>query len=958
MLCSKRLSILLSCAVCLSTFTCQTARAAEAVLAEAPSYREHNGCTPTAGMIVMGYWDSYGYPGLIPGSNSWSTNESVILNAISSAGHIADYINPYDYEGHILPDMSSTDPAGAHANDSLADFMGTSRSALGLYQGATRSDMTGIGMEQYASYRGYSFNAGGDWTRMPTWVEFTSEIQHGRPVLLGVDKSGNAQIDHTVAAVGYRDTYGQQEYACYEGGNYVWHGFRPTSSYYRYSVGFMDTLRPAGTWDTERTASSGTWSNATQWSNGIPDADAFVHLPHAKTTDIVGSASARLTNNIGTLNISGRLTTGILRNDSTGVLNLTAGADVNASQSVITTGQASHTGGSLYSGGDVAVWYDGSSYTQSGGTLTAQGSLTTGRGGPYPNKRATFRLTGGTVNAAQEISVGGYSRFEWLGGSIQTPKIALVHDASVLAMGIDFSLAELAAAQTLNGIPVEASSGATIEIANGLSLTHDAGVSQLPCDLRVGGPAGSGALHIGGTGQLSTGFVRVGGPQADGLVRITGGGSLTGSVYMGSDYGENGIVEIENGRLSAKDLMVARYGSGTFRQSGGDVTVHTLHLGTKAGSRGRYELTGGTLETTSREWHGIENTIHGDVDSSVFVQSGGRHIFGNGSLFLDGTYYLQGGELEGETEEIGYLRSGRFVQTGGTNTCEKMFMKSSPEMNAYSSYELSGGQLTVTNFSRAAIDMSGGSADINDMRSTLTISGGAVNVNLLRGGLLASGGSITAGEFRPYTLEMSGSGVEITVTDKFVMPTFLGAIAPGSAIHMTGSNLENQHADPSAMGELANLELYFEGGAGVVDAFETASDPEGGFVDNFTFGGVILGDAQEAHVQLVDQFDNLSTVDSEWLSVVVLVIADGSSLDVNGLGICAAGNVEGTWDGWIGEANTGRLFDSSLATDQHLDAVYDPGNNWTTLTAVPEPATPSLLALGGLALIRRRKRQA
>ena len=59
------------------------------------------------------------------------------------------------------------------------------------------------------------------------------------------------------------------------------------------------------------------------------------------------------------------------------------------------------------------------------------------------------------------------------------------------------------------------------------------------------------------------------------------------------------------------------------------------------------------------------------------------------------------------------------------------------------------------------------------------------------------------------------------------------------------------------------------------------------------------------------------------------------------------GDVEATLNTWIAD---GRLFDGTGAP---LAACYDTGNNWTL---VPEPATLGLLALGGLALIARRRR--
>ncbi|MBE3132801.1 MAG: hypothetical protein IMZ55_04955, partial [Acidobacteria bacterium] len=58
-----------------------------------PYYEWYYGCGPTAGGMIMGYWD--GKPGLgdlVPGSNDWGTNAAGIKDMIASPGHIADYV--------------------------------------------------------------------------------------------------------------------------------------------------------------------------------------------------------------------------------------------------------------------------------------------------------------------------------------------------------------------------------------------------------------------------------------------------------------------------------------------------------------------------------------------------------------------------------------------------------------------------------------------------------------------------------------------------------------------------------------------------------------------------------------------------------------------------------------------------------------------------------------------------
>jgi len=67
---------------------------------------------------------------------------------------------------------------------------------------------------------------------------------------------------------------------------------------------------------------------------------------------------------------------------------------------------------------------------------------------------------------------------------------------------------------------------------------------------------------------------------------------------------------------------------------------------------------------------------------------------------------------------------------------------------------------------------------------------------------------------------------------------------------------------------------------------------------------------------------------------------------------------------WTGGNRTTRLttlassmtVNGSAATAANFNIAYDSGV--TTMTLVPEPATMSLLALGGLAILRRRRNRA
>jgi len=129
--------------------------------------------------------------------------------------------------------------------------------------------------------------------------------------------------------------------------------------------------------------------------------------------------------------------------------------------------------------------------------------------------------------------------------------------------------------------------------------------------------------------------------------------------------------------------------------------------------------------------------------------------------------------------------------------------------------------------------------------------------------------------------------------------------------------------------------MAFEGGEGVLDTYEIAGEDMGTTIDgevlNFAMGELILGGQNGiGQLVLVDDFDNQPDWDgSETLYLNGLTVNPGSTLYMNGLSVYVDGVRVHEGEGYL----------------------YGGG----TISAVPEPATLSLLALGGLAMISRRK---
>ncbi|HJW76829.1 MAG TPA: hypothetical protein VJ787_14390 [Thermoleophilia bacterium] len=234
------------------------AAAGEVVIPGVPAYLWRDGCGPTAVGMVLGYYDAQGWGDLIPGDATAQT--AAVSQAIAShdpgsgARHYEDYVLPDDsdvYPDPPLLDMSSIDPYGAHLSDSVADFMRTSWSVDGVYYGWSYSNMIGPAFEgfvvsaapQYAPttadyYMGSTL----------TWTLVKGEIDTARPLVFLVDSSGDGYTDHFVTVIGYRETYGYPEYACWDtwsATNVRWQRFRAMSSSYSWGVWGATTFHVA-----------------------------------------------------------------------------------------------------------------------------------------------------------------------------------------------------------------------------------------------------------------------------------------------------------------------------------------------------------------------------------------------------------------------------------------------------------------------------------------------------------------------------------------------------------------------------------------------------------------------------------------------------------------------------------------------------------------------------------------
>jgi hypothetical protein len=224
-----------------------TAGAGETLIVGVPAYLWRDGCAPTSVGMIVGYYDGHGFPDLVAGDASSQSANAAVSQMIASHGsvsdprHYEDYALPKDSGDAILADRSAAPAGDEHASDCVADFMHTSWSVEGLAYGWSYTSMTGPAFAAYAqsrlsgvtaSYRNLSFGSS------LTFSVLKQEIDAGRPLVLCVDSTGDGITDHAVVGIGYRETAGYPEYACWDTwySSVRWQQFRALSASYAWGV--------------------------------------------------------------------------------------------------------------------------------------------------------------------------------------------------------------------------------------------------------------------------------------------------------------------------------------------------------------------------------------------------------------------------------------------------------------------------------------------------------------------------------------------------------------------------------------------------------------------------------------------------------------------------------------------------------------------------------------------------
>ncbi|MBS3821647.1 MAG: PEP-CTERM sorting domain-containing protein, partial [Phycisphaerae bacterium] len=443
--------------------------------------------------------------------------------------------------------------------------------------------------------------------------------------------------------------------------------------------------------------------------------------------------------------------------------------------------------------------------------------------------------------------------------------------------------------------------------------------------------SGTGRIDNNVTDLRRTDLHQTGGTLETGELHI--GGRMSGSNPAIGYHMTHGQIDAETIRVSSVILQTNHGLSGGFAQTGGRVDVNNLYVGGGYGwcgldeKPGRYELGGDGVLNTANTWVG-------KYSEGTFVQTGGTHQ----------TQRLSG--HTGSCESTYELRAGTLTAASAFFSGNDLFLQTGGLCNVSGRFAVVGQPGSYIQPDRGVVRIEGGLMTAGRMQVGIDghVAGG---LQLLHSEIRV--GDLRVGDCQPdayhpqlasqLRLMSADASMEVANVFKLGRCAAFTTSTWGAAIHMTGSAFENESTDPAAVEGLSKLTLVFEGGGSEVDPFEIASldmgagDPDA-FEENFALGCLMLGgDAGIGQVLLVDDFDNQQDgADNEVLYVKELVLLEGSSLDLNGH----------------------TLYYQTLAD---AGCSIDLGSGGALTQAVPEPTVLSLVMLGAVGLLRRKRRR-
>jgi autotransporter-associated beta strand protein len=591
------------------------------------------------------------------------------------------------------------------------------------------------------------------------------------------------------------------------------------------------------------------------------------------------------------------------------------------------------------------------SYT--GETRIAGGTLALSSPALLPSGQ-NLRFTGG---AAHTLNVGSTS---------QTVRTIVMDNTS-----FNRTITGAGGSLTINGdadLSLPASNGVTYDFSGIDSFTFNRSNRAVVFPVvNVAGTAAIADLNLaktgtaGGTNTITASTVTVGGGNSD------GSNGATFRLHLGT------LNTINAGTL----------GLGAFNSAGlidfqGGLTSPSLRLRGADGVSAMTTLRVGETSSGTRSGQGVLNLTGGSLDALVTNVIVGRHIAGSSTVFDTSSLTMPSGTLVASTLLLAEKTGGgtptltsTFTQGGGTVTINTITLGQQGDGTAtpvlLPTYNLSGGTLSA-----ATIQAGAGTFDTTSSSRVLSLNGGTLKNlnsttdlvvngrNTSAGGRIsvvvgASGGTISADAGRSVTLglntNISGTGT-LTKTGQGTL-----------FVNGTGNRPVNVTA-----GTL--------GGTGTVGGLVTVAPntliaPGNNGTGTLTLsGGLTLDGTYDAEINFANDLAVAPSADQIVVSAGTTDLTGGTirlTLLNAPLGTLAtpqtvvlvknADGVVATNTGvtWVPASASPFVYD--ILETYNAETGFDTGGNDLAIriSAVPEPGTLSLLALGGLAMLRRRR---
>ncbi|MEW6410940.1 MAG: C39 family peptidase [Candidatus Zixiibacteriota bacterium] len=222
----------------------------QVVIDGVPAYLWRHGCGPTAAGMVIGYWDSQGYPDLVEG-DAFTQTAAVHAMIADDGGdptcdtgelnHYQDYACPVEWSWALTQPDKSELGGEVHPDNCLADFMLTSRSAVDNNYGWTWFIHVAQAFHGYVGLKYPGVEVKSENIRFAdfSWEQYKEEIDNNRPVVLLVDSYAHSNSDHFVTGIGYDEE--TMEFAIYDEYDtdihwYAWHENAPGWDYGIYGI--------------------------------------------------------------------------------------------------------------------------------------------------------------------------------------------------------------------------------------------------------------------------------------------------------------------------------------------------------------------------------------------------------------------------------------------------------------------------------------------------------------------------------------------------------------------------------------------------------------------------------------------------------------------------------------------------------------------------------------------------